>query len=208
MSNTAVDATHYNLKYGSGDGWKYNDETVQKMMRPIIRSANWGPHIIEIGCGEGYHSWWLSTKGVAVTAVDSSSVAIQRARQSYQNDGLKYVNADVAEWNPGSLCQGIFARGMSWYHRELDGSGLVDVPAQTARVFGWLEPGTDFALQIWTTFSGDRPRTGIHHNRLSDYLGLFEPLGEVVSACDYSGANLLNGGSRRSNGINIIVRKT
>lgn len=62
---------------------------------------------LDLGCGEGGDSLWLARQGWEVTAVDISSVAIERGRAAaieagIATDRLHWVAADLAGWTPPS----------------------------------------------------------------------------------------------------------
>jgi 2-polyprenyl-3-methyl-5-hydroxy-6-metoxy-1,4-benzoquinol methylase len=48
--------------------------------RLLERASAWGPHILELGCGEGNLSLELATRGLNVTGIDLSEQRIERAR--------------------------------------------------------------------------------------------------------------------------------
>ncbi len=55
---------------------------------------------IDLGAGEGRHALWLARNGWQVTAVDFSSVGIERARAQPGADGVDWVVEDVRGWSP------------------------------------------------------------------------------------------------------------
>ncbi|MCZ6888274.1 MAG: methyltransferase domain-containing protein [Gammaproteobacteria bacterium] len=57
---------------------------------------------LDVGCGEGRNALWLAEQGWQVTAVDFSSVAIDKARQIAARRGVAvdWVVADVVDWEP------------------------------------------------------------------------------------------------------------
>jgi SAM-dependent methyltransferase len=61
--------------------------------------------VLELGCGIGRYSRYLAKEGFAVTAVDFSKVAIEKARKKAVNDSVKpeFIVADVTnlEMIPG-----------------------------------------------------------------------------------------------------------
>ena len=59
---------------------------------------------LELAAGEGRNALWLAEKGWRVTAVDFSSVALDKARQLAENRGVKLdcVEADVLAYQPES----------------------------------------------------------------------------------------------------------
>ncbi len=55
---------------------------------------------LDLACGEGRNARWLATQGWDVTAVDFSSVAIEKARHLGGGDLVQWTCADVVEWSP------------------------------------------------------------------------------------------------------------
>ena len=55
---------------------------------------------LDVGCGEGADAIWLAQRGWKVTAVDLSTVALQRAAAHAARAGWRH--ADLATWDPGA----------------------------------------------------------------------------------------------------------
>ncbi|MFJ4210543.1 SAM-dependent methyltransferase [Paenarthrobacter sp. NPDC089675] len=59
---------------------------------------------LDLGCGEGGDAIWLARKGWRVTAVDVSSVALERgaahAAENGQEERITWQQQDLAEWTP------------------------------------------------------------------------------------------------------------
>ena len=57
---------------------------------------------LDLACGEGRNALWLAERGWQVTAVDFSSVGLEKARRLASERGLELVlvEADVLEWEP------------------------------------------------------------------------------------------------------------
>jgi 2-polyprenyl-3-methyl-5-hydroxy-6-metoxy-1,4-benzoquinol methylase len=63
----------------------------------LVRDSTLTPcRILEIGCGTGINAIWLASKGFEVTAIDISTVAIDRARQRIKASvhACKFLEAD------------------------------------------------------------------------------------------------------------------
>ncbi len=60
---------------------------------------------LDAGCGEGADALWLAERGWRVTAVDFSTVALERgaahARERGLDDLITWLHADLDEWTPG-----------------------------------------------------------------------------------------------------------
>jgi SAM-dependent methyltransferase len=193
----------YNGIYERG-GFRYDLDAERRDLAVVAEVAGWKPgdRIVEVGAGMGHHATLLTEAGYRVTAVEASPVGAQAALGAYP--GLDVVCADATEYQPRRKGH-VFARGMSWFHYELDGVNCkgVDVPAGLAHLMGWVAPGRTFVLQIVTDLSGSRPGKGkVHNNQAADYLGLFGPHGDV-SICDWRGRPLAAGHDR---GVIVVCR--
>lgn len=205
---------HYDRFYDAG-GWEYSLRTERrKLKRWVVPMAGWkrGQHVLEIGCGMGLQAAILSDLGLNVTAVDASAVGIEKAIERHGGKrGLEYVCADLAKWEPDTVLDGIYCRGMSWFHYELLGVNKkgVDVPAELDRMFSWLKAGGVFVLEITTDFSGRKGAEGrvVHDNALESYLQLFEPRGEILSVRDWAWRDLTRGIAPGAHGIFLHCRK-
>lgn len=182
--------------YRRGRGWAYNLGVEAHHLREVVcRLAGWTTptRIVEIGAGLCDHAELLRAMGHTVTAVELSTAGARTAAARYPD--LDVVCADAAAWSPETRGTGVFARGMSWYHRELVGVSAigVDTTEETRRIFDeWMTPGDVFVLQIVTNLSGKRPREGIHQNTIDDYRALFEPLGSTTIV-DWAGRSIRPG---------------
>ena len=59
---------------------------------------------LDLASGDGRNAIWLAAHGWDVTAVDFSAVALERAGAAAAAAGvtIRWVNADLLEWRPGS----------------------------------------------------------------------------------------------------------
>jgi SAM-dependent methyltransferase len=57
---------------------------------------------LDVGCGEGGDTRWLASRGWKVTAVDFSTVALNRAAGHLGDlaEGVEWVHADLTKWTP------------------------------------------------------------------------------------------------------------
>lgn len=65
--------------------------------------GDWPPgRAVDLGAGEGRHALWLAERGWQVSAVDFSSVGIERGREEGRHRGVDvdWVVADVTSWEP------------------------------------------------------------------------------------------------------------
>lgn len=198
----------YNPFYLQG-GFKYDQARERRFLRKVlIPLVGWksGESIVEIGAGMGHHSELLRQDGFKVIAIEYSEAGADKARAIYPD--LEVIHASASEWEPKEKGH-VFARGMSWYHYELDGmnSRGVDVPKETARIFDrYIAPNHSFVLQIVTDLTGRRSDLKVHMNRVSDYLDLFEPLGSTQTY-DWAGTRLIRTSQRAHKGVIVVAVK-
>jgi SAM-dependent methyltransferase len=203
-----------------GTGFTYDVETELAFIAGVlIPAADWatGDRVIELGAGQGLHAALLQLAGMDVTAVEASQAGVDAARATYP--GLDIDCADAATWTtsrPGH----VYARGLSWYHYELNGINQrgVDVPACTRRVMDDLvAPGCVFAMQIYSDLTGHHPDTEpdltgdgppdarVHQSTLEEFTALFSPHGHVT-VTDWSG-DPITPGCRHDRGVLVITQK-
>ena len=186
--------------------WRQRRFLVKRIIKPLKLSN--GLKLLDLGCGMGLYSNLLSKLGFEVVGADKSEVGINYAKKHYSKP--KFLNLDAKdlalEFEPESF-EIIFARGMSWYHYELNGVNIlgVDVPSCTRDLFHLLTKGGIFILQIKTDYSGRRPDKEIHHNKLEDYVRLFEPFGEIVFISDWKGSVIKSQSDAEKSKRNIII---
>lgn len=199
----------YEGHYARG-GFVYDLDREKAFLRDVlIPACAWPPgtRVIEIGAGQCVHSGLLAELGMDVTAVEVAESGAAAGRTAFP--GLDTVCADAAQFTtdrPGS----VFARGISWYHYELDGINQygVDVGACTRRVWDALvAPGGVLAVQMVTDLTGNRPVNGqVHQNQVADYLGLFASLGATPTVTDWSGRPI-TAGRAHDRGVLVVTRK-
>lgn len=172
-----------------------------------------GIKLLELGCGMGFHSNLFSKLGFEVVGIDISEVAITYAKSHFS--GPQFFNLDATNLSSEFKYEhfdAIFARGMSWYHYELNGVNKhgINVPSCTQEFFRFLTKGGIFILQIKTDLSGRRPDNNVHHNKFEDYVTLFSSFGEVVFISDQKGKIIRNQKDAEKSRKNIIIatRKT
>lgn len=194
-------------RFYSAGGWTYNMGVEADVMRMIAYLAGWelGDRVHEIGAGRGDHAGIMAGLGYRVTAVELADTGTTATRERYPE--VEAVNADVAGWTPTERGH-VFARGMSWYHWELDGVNAngVDVPTETRGLVNRaLDPDGAFVLQIWSDLSGRRYVNKVHDNSLADYHGLFDPIFTDVKIYDWSGHRIVPG-IRHDRGVVVVAR--
>lgn len=66
----------------------------------VLRNSFLNPHyanILELGCGTGKNTEWLSEKADFVTAIDFSKGMISKARKKISAENVTFVEADITE---------------------------------------------------------------------------------------------------------------
>jgi SAM-dependent methyltransferase len=98
-----VTQAFWDARYGSADRvWSGNPN-----QRLVEQLADLAPGTaLEIGCGEGADAIWLASRGWNVTAVDVSTVALERAARQAATRGpevagrITWQQADILAWAP------------------------------------------------------------------------------------------------------------
>ncbi len=94
-----MDTGFWNEPYGTSERlWSGNPHS----QPPEIVASMQPGSALDIACGEGADALWLAEQGWNVTAVDFSSVAIERARRAASERALRveFKVADLDVWVP------------------------------------------------------------------------------------------------------------
>lgn len=98
-----MDSTAWDERYGSSTSLWSGEPNPQ--LSAVVEHLTPG-RALEAGCGEGADAVWLAEKGWQVTAVDFSSVALERAaahaaeRGTAVADRITWMTADLMDWKP------------------------------------------------------------------------------------------------------------
>lgn len=190
-------------------GWNYDLLQQRRHMKTVlVPRAGWQPgdRIIEVGAGMGHHAEMLRRLGFDVTAIELSAYGVLAARKLYPELGI--FHADLETFEPTAPAH-VFARGASPWHYELNGVNEhgIDVPAVTARCFGWIPEGGTFVLQIVTDLSGSRRKnaeSGVWNNPVEAYEQLFGRFGDVTIT-DWRGRPI--GSGPQHTGVIVVTRR-
>jgi len=73
-----------------------NEKEAADFIDELIKELQPGPNacMLDLGCGNGRHSKYLSSKGFDVTGIDLASSSIREARK-WQNDSLRFYRQDM-----------------------------------------------------------------------------------------------------------------
>lgn len=85
---------------------------------------------LDLASGEGRNAVWLAGKGWDMTAVDFSSVALERGAE--QSDDVNFVEANVFSWEPEGTFDLIL---IAYLHVEAE-----PLAELVERAIGWLNP--------------------------------------------------------------------
>ena len=210
METSQSKPSGYEKMYATGAGWKYDFETERAGLQLITDAVGLrrGDTVLEIGCGEGFHSHVLYEMGFRVTGNERTEAGVTTARSRYPM--VNYIQGDslrLLDILPRGHFDMVIARGHSWWHYRLvkDEKRGIDVPGNTAKMFELLKPGGHFVLAIRTDFSGTHPSDSVSNNTRQDYVDLFSPLGEVVYVTDWLGRPLPDEEAARRSGKNIVI---
>ncbi|MEO5840738.1 MAG: class I SAM-dependent methyltransferase [Acidimicrobiales bacterium] len=100
-----MDAAGWDARYAKGQVWssEANRFFVDAVREHGLDHPTEGMRAVDLGCGEGRNTIWLSMCGWSVTGVDMSTVGIDRGRaMAADNDApVDWVVADLEQWDLG-----------------------------------------------------------------------------------------------------------
>jgi len=114
---------------------------------------------LDLGCGEGADAIWLAQQGWAVTAVDVSAVALERAAEhaaeSDMAERISFQRQDLASWRPGTgyglvSSQYLHSPLLDWRESVVTAAGAV-APGGTLLVVGHYPQGRHSAREMFYT---------------------------------------------------------
>lgn len=191
----------WDAKYATAEGGPFGGAPNEYLREIVARSDFAARSALCLADGDGRNSAWLAARGMAVTALDLSKVAVERARARDEAAGVcveRFV-ADLAEWAPSA-------------ERRWEAAFLIylqceaETRLRAVRIAGAaLAPGGWFVLEAFA--KGDRRRTGIgpDNPELRYDIGEIEralPGFETVEAL--AGRVLLNEGARHRGAAQVV----
>jgi SAM-dependent methyltransferase len=104
-----MDASGWNERYAASTVWSGEPNTaLVRALTGLVDPArapqgDSAPTALDVGCGEGADARWLAAHGWAVTGVDWSDVALDRARSAIRDAGLDAAFAQGDATDPAFL---------------------------------------------------------------------------------------------------------
>jgi len=173
----------WDIRYRDNDT-PWEDDLVAACVVDLVREyAQAGARVLDVGCGKGVTSIWLTTQGYRVVGCDIAQDAVLQAREHAEAAGVnaQFVVADIlagtAEFPEIDV---VFTRGV--LHTFVAAEGRAALAAAVARRLP--------AKGIWLDVSGsadtpDRPgereRLGLPRVSLCELATAVEPQFEVLS---------------------------
>jgi SAM-dependent methyltransferase len=93
-----------------------NNRPDQTLTEYVVKNKEHISSVLELGCGSGINANWMWGQGLAVKAIDISSIAISLAKE--RNSNIDFVESDVFSFNDITTYDLIFDRGC--YHNYSD----------------------------------------------------------------------------------------
>lgn len=167
----------------SYNAWAKSYDSVENKTRDleavVLRETFLNPHygnILELGCGTGKNTGWLSKKADFVTALDFSSEMIAKAQAKIEAENVIFTQTDIAkQWPVKSGWSNLITCSLVLEHIE----DLQFIFKEAARVLKRrgkfyiceLHPGKQYLgkqARFETEEGVHKPQAFVHH--ISDYL--------------------------------------
>ena len=133
------DRDEYELVYQDRDDLEAEQliDTLERVVDPKPGSS-----ILDMGCGRGRHARSLARRGYRVTGIDLSSRAIERARQSAQNENLdiRFEQGDMLEPVGTNYFDGVvnLFTAFGYFEEEPDHQRALVAMATAIKPGGWF----------------------------------------------------------------------
>ena len=90
---------HWDRQYRQGDPIWDSDRPTSELKRVVLGDRLAPCEALELGCGTGTNAVWLAQQGFAVTAIDVSPSAIERARERAEKAGVsvRFLAGDLRD---------------------------------------------------------------------------------------------------------------
>jgi tellurite methyltransferase len=169
------DRTHWDARYSAVDGGLLFGLRAAPLLRRVARLLPRRGRALDVACGEGQNAVWLAARGLAVTGLDVSPVAIARARALARRRGVR-LRARVADLARRGLRRGWYdvVTCFHFLDRRL-------IPALAAA----LRPGGVVIVEIATVRNLRRhPRPGRRYVLREGELAGWFPRFETLRCCE------------------------
>ncbi len=169
----------YNEHYHDG-GWKYSYRREYRWHRQHIVERfglSRGMHMLEVACGNGFHTDLFNRMGFDCLGVDRSAAGIAWAQSHYPKRTFHRCDFREMPFEDGTF-DVVLARGFSYYHYDLGGSEAVEA---TTALLRHVNHSGVFIMAIATDLSGKRKPGQIWQNTLDDYRQHFASFGREYS---------------------------
>jgi SAM-dependent methyltransferase len=174
--------TNWNERYATGDTpWDSGEPSIE--LQRVLDEQHIKPcDVLEIGCGTGTNAVFLAGRGFSVTALDISSLAIERARQRAAEAGVS-VDFQVADLlAPATLNRTfrfVFDRGVYHGVRRENLGGLLDTLGRVT------EPGGLYLVLAGNANDPGDPEIGPPRVHAHEICGELNPLFELVDLREF-----------------------
>ncbi|HMO35169.1 MAG TPA: class I SAM-dependent methyltransferase [Gemmatales bacterium] len=100
--------------------YDHDDNPLPALEQPVMQEALWpveGLHFLDVGCGTGRHTAWLTAAGARVTAIDFSTGMLSKARCKPGLEHVQFIQHDLNQCFPidGNTFDGIIS-GLALEH--------------------------------------------------------------------------------------------
>lgn len=166
----------YNRFYSAG-GWKYSFWREYWWHRRHVVKAfqlRRGMRMLEVACGNGFHTNLFRRMGFRGVGVDRSAAGIALARRQFPR--CTFHQCDIMSDMPVGWAEFdlVLARGCSHYHYDLQSDQALST---TRHLLRYLAPGGVFVMAIVTDLSGRRDPGKVWQNTRQDYQRHFSAFG-------------------------------
>ena len=113
-------ASAYNKSRVISGGRLFNEFIEMPAVQTLIPNGMEGRKALDIGCGIGVYSHFLSTKGINVTAIDISPKMIEVAKESCSNNKVEFINVSFQSYETSTKYDLIIGGFMLGYFYDLN----------------------------------------------------------------------------------------
>jgi SAM-dependent methyltransferase len=155
-------AEHYNESYKQENFFRYPEWLYAPWISGLVAVSGLkkGQTVLDVGCGQGFFSYLLSTHGLRVHGIDISEAGIRQAERLYGRPQVSFSVADVQTTTFSEPFDCIFVRSCSLYNTDLFASN-----GHVTRAFlRHLKPTGTFIFAYNTKFTSKPSHTWRYHS--------------------------------------------